>query len=305
MSDNRIVIKAIENNVESAENPKRKAWIPAPIKKLVRIPLAAFGLVILFIIIVCAIFSPWIAPHDPIIQYSGHYLEQPSGTFLLGTDQMGRDTLSRVIFGSRIALIVSFGSVIFGIAIGVPLGLTAAYTRGWLDEVIMRVMDAIISFPGLILAIALIAVLGNSLVNVIIAIGIPNVPWIARIVRSQALSVRERDFVTAARAVGASPLRIIGRHLWPNCTAPIIVQGTLELAYAILIEAALGFIGLGVMPPTPTWGNMLRYNYQFLERSPILSIVPGLAIFLMVLAVNFVGDSLRDVLDPRLRGLIR
>jgi ABC-type dipeptide/oligopeptide/nickel transport system permease subunit len=232
-------------------------------------------------------------------------MEEPSRVFPLGTDRLGRDTLSRVIWGSRVALIISVGAVGLGVVIGTPIGLVSAYARGWFDEVMMRIMDGIVSFPSLIIAIALVAVLGGSLINVIMAIGSANIPWIARVVRSQALSVRELDYVKAARAIGAKDMRIIALHLWPNCTAPVIVQGTLGMAYAILTEAGLGFLGLSVPPPTPTWGNMLQYAFPLLDIAPLLSIVPGAAIFLLVLAFNFVGDALRDILDPRLRGLFQ
>ena len=273
-------------------------------KKLLRIPLAIFGSIVILLVIVCAIFAPLIAPHDPLAMDIEYFLGGPSWTHPLGTDQMGRDTLSRIIYGSRVALVVSIGAVSFGIVLGVPIGLISAYFRGWTDEIMMRIMDALVAFPSLILAVGLIAVMGSTLINVIIAIGIANIPWIARIVRSQALSVREQDYVTSAQAAGASKLRIIFRHIWPNSAAPVIVQGTLGMAYAVLTEAALGFIGAGVQPPTPTWGNMLQYAFGLLDRSPILSIAPGMAIFLMVLSFNFVGDALRDVLDPRLKGVI-
>ena len=274
-------------------------------RRLLRMPLACFGFAILLIVVICAIFAPRIAPYDPLVMNYGHYLAKPSGEFLLGTDQLGRDVLSRIIYGSRIALIVSLGSVGFGIAVGTPIGLVAAYARGWTDSVLMRLMDAIVSFPSLTIAIALVATMGSSLLNVIIAIGIANIPWIARVVRSQALTVREQEYVTAARAMGTSGRHIIGRHIWPNSTAPVIVQGTLGMAYAILAEASLSFIGVGVPPPAPTWGRDLQFAFPFLDRTPLLSIAPGVAIFLLVLAFNFVGDALRDVLDPRLRGLFR
>jgi peptide/nickel transport system permease protein len=294
-----------EPEVEIVQYPKRNIRFLSNLRRLLRMPLAVFGFVVIIIIIICAIFAPWIAPHDPLTQNAGHYLESPSTTFLLGTDQLGRDVLSRLIYGSRIALLASLGAVGFGIVVGTPIGLISAYTRGWVDSFFMRIMDALVSFPSLIIAVALVAAIGASVTNVILAIGLANVPWIARVVRSQALSLREREFVLAARATGASTLRIINSHIWPNCTAPVIVQGTLGMAYAILIEASLGFLGVGVQPPTPTWGNMLRYAFPLLARAPLLSIMPGLFIFLLVLAFNFVGDAMRDVLDPRLRNLIR
>ena len=266
-------------------------------------PLAVFGFAVVVVIVFCAIFAPLIAPYDPNFQ-SKHYLTPPSKEFLLGTDQIGRDVLSRIIFGSRIALLVSVGAVGLGVVIGMPIGLIAGTTKGWVDSVLMRIMDGLLAFPSLIIAMGLVAVLGSTLVNVIVAIGVANVPFIARVVRSQALSVREQVYVTAARSIGGSDWRIIFRHIMPNCFAPVIVQGTLGMAYAILTEATLGFLGIGVPPPTATWGNMLLIAYPVLQRAPYLSIVPGVAIFLLVLAFNFVGDALRDVLDPRLRGFI-
>lgn len=295
--------KNFKVNITGSVN--RKVWLPNTVRRLLRIPAACFGFTVIFIVIICAIFSPWVAPHDPLAQDPDQSLAGPSWSHPLGTDKLGRDTLSRIIYGARIALVVSIGAVGLGIVIGVPIGLVSAYARGWVDEIVMRIMDALVSFPSLIIAVALVAVLGSTLTNVIIAIGVANIPWMARVVRSQALSVREREYVTAVRALGAGAPRIIFRHIWPNCAAPVIVQGTLGMAYAILAEAALGFLGIGVQPPTPTWGNMLQHAFTLLDLAPRLSIAPGVAIFLMVLAFNFVGDALRDVLDPRLRGLIR
>ncbi len=266
-------------------------------------PLAVFGFVVIVLIVFCAIFAPLISPYGPNFQ-TKQYLQPPSEKYLLGTDQLGRDVLSRTIYGSQVALIVSIGAVGLGVVIGTPIGLLSGYLRGWVDDVIMRVMDALLSFPSLIIAIGLVAVLGSTLTNVIIAIGVANIPFIARIVRGQALSLREQAYVTAARSIGGSTWHIVFRHIAPNCFAPVIVQGTLGMAYAILTEAALGFLGIGVPPPTPTWGNMLLVAYPVLSRAPYLSLVPGVAIFLLVLAFNFLGDALRDVLDPRLRGFI-
>ena len=274
------------------------------IRRLFRIPLAIFGFAMILAIILSAIFAPWIVLHSPTVQDENNLLGGSSWIHPLGTDQIGRDTLSRIIYGSRIALIVGIGVVGFSTMIGVPIGLISAHALGWVDVLLMRAMDALLSFPSMIIAIGLVSVLGGSLLNVIIAIGTASTPWIARIARSTALSVREQDYVKAARSIGASDLRIIVLHLWPNCTAPVIVQATLTMAYAILIEAALGFLGVSVQPPTPTWGNMLRFAFRFLEEAPMLSFAPGVAIFLAVLAFNFVGDALRDVLDPRLRGLL-
>lgn len=199
---------------------------------------------------------------------------------------------------------MSFGSIGLGVLIGLPLGLVSVYFRGWVDDLLMRAMDALTVFPGLLIAVALAATLRPSLLTVILAIGIATIPWIAQIVRSQGLSVREQDYVAAAIAGGMSDSRVIFKHIFPNTMAPVIVQATLGMGYAVFAEAALGFIGVGVQPPTPTWGNMLQQAFPLLERQPLLSIVPGLGIFALVLAFNFLGDALRDVLDPRMRGVI-
>jgi peptide/nickel transport system permease protein len=274
------------------------------LRKLVRIPRAVFGLAVLFIVLVCAIFADQIAPFDTEDMDFSSLLHGMTATHWLGTDQLGRDTFSRLLHGSRVALSVSLGAIGLGVLLGVPLGLVSVYFRGWVDDLLMRAMDALTVFPSLLIAVALAATLGSSLTTVILAIGLANVPWISRIVRSQGLSVREQDYVAAAVAGGMSHFGVILRHIFPNTLAPVIVQATLGMGYAVLVEAALGFIGVGVQPPTPTWGNMLQQAFPLLERQPLMSIVPGLAIFVLVLAFNFVGDSLRDILDPRLRGVV-
>ena len=272
--------------------------------KLLRIPQAVFGMAVIGAVAVCAVLAPWIAGHDPQEMNFDRLLAGLSAQYWLGTDQMGRDTLARLIFGARVALSVSVGAVGLGLIVGVPLGLLGVYLRGWVDAMIMRVMDALVVFPSLLLAVGLAAAMGNSLFTVIVAIGIANVPWMARIVRSQALAVREQDFVTASEAVGLGAWRIMVRHILPNSLAPVIVQSTLAMGYAVLTEAALGFIGVGIQPPTPTWGAMLQQAFPLLARQALPSIVPGVAIFLLVLAFNLLGDALRDVLDPRLKGVI-
>ena len=296
--------------------PERAASTPVPegrlrrhpalrvLPKLASIPQAIFGIIVIAAIVLAAVFAPWIVPTDPEEMDFDNLLSGFSSQHLLGSDQMGRDTLARLIFGARIALMVSLGAVGLGALIGVPLGLIAVYFRGFVDDLIMRVMDAVVVFPSLLIAVGLAAALGGSLRTVIIAIGIANVPWMARIVRSQGLSIRELDYVAAAEAGGLSSQRIIFRHILPNTLAPVIVQATLSMGYAVLTEAALSFIGVGIQPPTPTWGNMLQQAFPMLDQQPLLSIVPGFAIFLLVLAFNFIGDALRDVLDPRLRGVI-
>ena len=273
------------------------------IGRVIRIPQAAFGLIIIILTVLSALLAPIIAPLEPEAMDFDYLLSGLSSEHLLGTDQLGRDTLSRLIYGARIALLVSVGSIGLGVLIGVPLGLIAVYFGGWTDDIIMRLMDSLVVFPSLLIAVALAAALGGSVTTIIIAIGVANVPWMARVIRSQGLSIREMDFVAAAEAGGMSPARIIFRHILPNSLAPVIVQSTLSMGYAVLVEATLGFIGVGVKPPTPTWGNMLYDAFPMLEQQPMLSIFPGLAIFLLVLSFNFVGDALRDVLDPRLKGI--
>ena len=272
--------------------------------KVLRIPQAGFGVGVISITVLAALLAPWIVPASPEEMDFDRLLSGVSMEHWLGSDQMGRDTLSRLIYGARVALIVSFGAIGLGVLIGVPLGLVSVYFRGFIDDVIMRIMDALVVFPSLLIAVGLAAALGGSLTTVILAIGIANVPWMARVVRSQGLSIRELDFVAAAEAGGMGHFRIIFKHILPNSLAPVIVQCTLSMGYAVLTEAALGFIGVGIQPPVPTWGNMLQQAFPMLEQQALLSVVPGLAIFLLVLSFNFVGDALRDVLDPRLRGVI-
>jgi peptide/nickel transport system permease protein len=270
--------------------------------KVLKAPMAAPCVAIILIFALSAIFAPWLAPYSPREQRSSEALQTPSLRHPLGTDQLGRDVLSRMMYGARVSLGISFGAVTLGIAVGALLGLVAGYLRGVADEVIMRVMEVQIAFPGLIFALALVSTLGPSVRNLLIAIGISGIPGLARLVRSQVLTVRERDYVLAARTLGASDWRIIFRHIWPNCMAPVIVAATLGMGFAVLAEAGLSFLGVGVRPPTPTWGSMLQFSFGYLERAPYLSIVPGLAIFLLVLSFNLLGDALRDALDPSLRG---
>ena len=273
--------------------------------RLVRTPRAVFGIVVLLVVLAGALGADWLMPFDSEDMDFESLLAGPSWPHVLGTDQLGRDTFSRLILGSQVALQVSVGAVGLGLLLGVPLGLVSVTIGGRIDDAIMRVMDAIVVFPSLLIAVALAAAIGNSLGTVILAIGIANVPWLARIVRAQALAVRELDFVAAAEASGTSKPKVMLRHILPNAIAPVIVQATLGMGYAVLAEAGLGFIGVGVVPPTPTWGNMLQAAFPFLEQQPALSVAPGVAIFLLVLAFNLLGDALRDILDPRLRGVVR
>jgi ABC-type dipeptide/oligopeptide/nickel transport system permease subunit len=273
--------------------------------RFLRTPRAVFGIAVLLLVLACALGADWLMPFDSEDMDFENLLVGPSWPHVLGTDQLGRDTLSRLILGSQVALQVSIGAVGLGLMLGVPLGLVSVTIGGRIDDAIMRVMDAIVVFPSLLVAVALAAAIGNSLGTVILAIGIANVPWLARITRAQALALRELDFVAAAEAGGTTKFKVMLRHILPNAVAPVIVQATLGMGYAVLAEASLGFIGVGVVPPTPTWGNMLQAAFPFLEQQPALSVAPGVAIFLLVLAFNLLGDALRDILDPRLRGVVR
>ncbi len=262
--------------------------------------LVDFGLVILAIVAFCAIFAGVIAPYDPLKQDYLAIAQAPSSAHWLGTDDLGRDVLSRIIYGSRVSLQVGAISVAIAVSLGALLGLIAGFVGGKLDDVIMRCVDAVQAFPGLILALGLTAALGPSIQNVMIAIGVISSHAIARLTRAQTLSVRESEYVAAARVSGASSTAIVARHVWPNVTAPIIVQATLLVATAIVTEASLSFLGVGVQPPTPSWGSMLRTGSQYLEVAPWIAFAPGFAIFLTVLAFNFIGDGLRRAIDPRL-----
>ncbi|MDP8922627.1 MAG: ABC transporter permease [Chloroflexota bacterium] len=269
-------------------------------RQLLETRLVGTGLTISGIVFLCAILADVIAPYDPNTQDYLALTEAPSTAHWLGTDDLGRDVLSRIIYGARVSLQVGIIAVGIAVALGVTLGLLAGYLGGFVDDVIMRFIDSVQAFPGLILALGITAALGPGIGNAMIAIGFVSTPAMARLTRGQVLSLREREFVHAAQVIGASPLTIMARHIWPNATAPIIVQATLLVATAIVTEASLSFLGVGVKPPTPSWGSMLRTGSQYLEVAPWLAFAPGVAIFLTVLAFNFVGDGLRRALDPRL-----
>ncbi|MBA2519927.1 MAG: ABC transporter permease [Chloroflexia bacterium] len=266
-----------------------------------RNPIGLLGLAVLLLVVGLAIFAGLVAPFDPAAQ-PAERLTPPNGTYVLGTDEFGRDVFSRVIWGTRISLYVGIIAVAIALLIGVTLGLVSGYYGGWADSIIMRFVDILFAFPTIVLAIAITGILGPSLTNATIAIGLVYAPVFARVMRGPVLSVVHLEYVQAARTMGASDGRIVWRHVFPNVTAPLIVQITLALSTAILAEAALSFLGLGTQPPTPSWGTMLGTGRKFLELSPWVAIFPGVAIMLTVLAFNLLGDGLRDVLDPRLRG---
>jgi peptide/nickel transport system permease protein len=267
-----------------------------------RRPLGALGAIIVLLLLLAATFAPIIAPYDPLDTNFIAILRPPSPEFLLGTDAFGRDLLSRLIFGARTALLVGFVSSFVGASLGALLGTVSAYFGGKTDLLLQRVMDVFLSFPIVILAMAVVAVLGTGVWNVILAITIPVIPQVARVIRASALSIREMPYVESARAVGAGHWRIMARHMLPNVLAPYLIMLTAFLGQAILLEASLSFLGLGVAEPTAAWGLMLRgAGVQFAERAPWLAIAPGLAISITVFAFNLFGDALRDALDPRLR----
>lgn len=266
--------------------------------------LAVVGLVVLAVLAVVAVFADAIAPYTINEVNIANRLSPPSADFIFGTDELGRDVFSRVIIASRVSLQVGFISVGLAMAIGVPIGLIAGYYGKLIDSVLMRMMDVLFSFPAILLAIAILAALGAGITNAMIAIGIVYTPIFARITRGSVLSLKESVFVTAARSLGATDARIIRTHILPNVLAPIIVQTSLSLAFAILAEAALSFLGLGVQPPDPAWGRMLAEGRGFFQDAPWMAIFPGLAILLTVMAFNFLGDGLRDALDPQQRSII-
>jgi len=271
------------------------------LRLLGRTKTALFGLVLAAGVLLGAALAPWIAPEDPLAM-SAKRLAPPSAQAWLGTDQFGRDLGSRLLHGARISVVVAFAAVTSAVALGGAMGLVAGYFEGWVDHLLMRAADVLMAFPTLLLALAVVATLGASLPNLVVAIGLAYVPIFSRVVRGSVLSVKQNDFVQAVRALGASDTRIMVHAILPSVLAPVIVQATFNLSTAIMIEAALSFLGLGVQPPTPSWGTMLSEARSFMERDPWLAVAPGSAITVAVLGFNLFGDGLRDLLDPRLRG---
>lgn len=280
---------------------QRARWRQSLLGRLLQNRRAVIGGAIVLLFIVTAVAAPLLAPHDAFRQNTRERLQPPSAEHLLGTDELGRDVLSRVIYGSRTSLMVASMAVVVSLLVGVALGAVAGFFGGLTDNVIMRVVDVFLALPAIILAIALVAVLGSSLWNVVLALGATGWVQYARIVRGLVLSLKEHEHIVAVRALGANAGRIIVRHLLPNTASAIIVVATLSLAHMIVAEASLSFLGLGVPPPEPTWGGMLNTGRRFLRVAFHLSIFPGLAIMITVLGINLLGDALRDVLDPTLR----
>jgi peptide/nickel transport system permease protein len=260
------------------------------------------GFVLLAAIVVVAIFAPWIAPHDPLEQNIVTRLEPPSSEFLLGTDGYGRDVLSRLIYGARVSLAVGFLAILIAMVIGSTIGIVAGYIGGKFDQMVMGLLDVMLSFPTLLLGLMIAAMLGASLENLIIAIAITEIAPFARVARAPTITLKQRDFVEAGRALGFGPVRIMGVHILPNMISDVVVMSSLWMASAIRTEASLSFIGLGVPPPTPTWGSMVREGFENILDAWWLAVFPSLAILVTVLALNLLGDALRDAIDPKLRG---
>jgi peptide/nickel transport system permease protein len=269
--------------------------------RLCRNRLAIVGLCIMLVLVVVAVFAPWVAPYDFAAQNLSDAFEPPCLKYLLGTDDFGRDILSRLIYGARISLQVGIFAVGLSMCAGGVLGAVAGYYGGRIDDVIMRFMDILLSIPQILLAVTIAAALGPGLLNLTVAVGVSNIPSFARVVRGAVLSIVGQEYIEAAQCMGASDTWIIARHILPNCSAPIIVQATLRVAGAILAAAALSFLGLGIQPPTPEWGGMLSAARGYVRDYPYMTISPGLAIMITILALNFLGDGLRDAMDPKMK----
>ncbi len=292
----------MEQAINEKEFTKSQGLWIAIVKKLIKSNISLLGTLIVLIFILTAVLAPLLAPYHPINDGSlVERLQAPSASHLLGTDSQGRDILSRIIYGARVSVQVGIISVGIALVIGTLMGMAAGFYGGWVDNLMMRLVDIMLAFPSVLLAIAITAVLGPELKNAMLAIGVVNIPAFARIVRSTVLSVKAMEYVEAARAIGATDVRIIFRHVLPNSMAPLIVQTTLSIGTAILDAAALSFLGLGAQPPTPEWGAMLSDGRSYLQKAPWVMFFPGMAIMLVVLGFNLLGDGLRDALDPRLK----
>ena len=283
----------------SVEEPIGEAPWRRALRQLVKRRAAMIGLAIVVFFILLAAAAPLVSPYDPLATNWATVRKAPSAAHLFGTDEIGRDVLARIIWGSRASLLAGLVSVMLALAVGVPIGLVTGYAGGALDATVMRIIDAMLAIPFLILAIALAAFLGPNLTNAMIAIGVSQMPIFARLTRGQVLAVKHEDYIEAARAVGNPHWRIVLRHIFPNIVPPLLVQATLATAAAIIAEASLSFLGLGQQPPAPSWGSMLNTAKNFISQAPWMAVWPGLAIFSLVLSFNLLGDGLRDALDPR------
>lgn len=300
MSQVQVTVPAAETDSSASAHLSRTPW-SMMLKRFKKNKRAMVGLWMVVVFVLVALSAPWIAPYDPYEQNMQQMLESPSLAHPFGTDEFGRDILSRIIYGAQISLMIGIVGVFIAVVLGVTLGTISGYFGGFLDSLIMRIMDIFMAFPSFLLALAIVSVLGPGMVNVMIAIGIFAVPNFARIARSAVIAVKNKEYIEAAEAMGASHTRIIFKHIIPNSLAPIIVLSTMRIATAILTAAGLSFLGMGAQPPTPEWGAMLSTGREYLRASPHVSTIPGLAIMFMVLSFNMLGDGLRDALDPKMK----
>ena len=296
-------VRTEQNSLSLPGGRQRARWYTWSLigRSFARNRTAMFGAGIVIVLGLLAIFAPWILPHDPIFLNFDHVLESPSTTYFFGTDENGRDLFARVVSGGRVSLQIGLFSMLIAAITGVLAGLAAGYYGWWVDSLIMRIVDAVLAFPGLLLAIFLVGILGPSLRNAMLAIAVTSIPAFARLARANTLAIRETEYVESAKAVGASDLRIMLTAVFPNLLSTIIVQLSLGMSFAILTEAGLSFLGLGIQPPTPAWGSMLGEGREYMTVAWWMTTFPGLAIFFTVLSFNFIGDGLREALDPRQR----
>jgi len=286
---------------QPVRTPRTRTFLSGALRRFVARRLVLVGVVLVIILVLIGLFGRFMAPYRPIAQDLTSVLGAPSARHWLGTDELGRDVLSRLLYGATISLQVGIAAVLVASVPGVILGTYVGYRRGLVDNVVMRVLDGLMAFPALILALTIVAVLGSNIFNVMLAIAVTSFPHYARLVRGQVLAVREFDYVLAVRSVGARDGRIIFRHIMPNVISPVLVQASLGVGFAIMAEAGLSFLGLGIQPPTPTWGSMIQVGFQYLETAPWLVMAPGTMIFMAVLGFNLLGDGLREAFDPHLR----
>jgi peptide/nickel transport system permease protein len=277
---------------------RQRNWVQVLVR-ISRNPMGAFGLAVVLLMGLIAVLAPLIAPYSPIAQHPGLELKPPSSQFWLGSDDLGRDLFSRILYGARVSFVVGILATAIGATVGVSTGLLSGYLGGWVDSVIMRFYDALLAFPGIIIGIAVISILGPSTLNVAYALAIGGMPFFARLMRSSVLSERERDYVYAARSIGARDGRIMFRHVLPNTLAPLLVQLSLAMGFTVLAEAGLSFLGLGTQPPDPSWGTMLNDSRAYLREAPWFGLWPGVALTILLVALNYLSDALRDALDPR------
>ncbi len=290
----------------SAQRAYRTTWgarsrnpLVAALARTIRNPVGACGLVILLLLVFMAISAPLIAPFSPLEQHAGEELVRPGGQYLLGTDNLGRDLLSRIIWGSRASFFIGVLAVVMGATVGISTGLLAGYFGGWMDAVTMRIYDALLAFPTILLGIAVVAVLGAGGTNVAFAIALAQMPIFARLTRSLVQTERERDYVLAAQSLGVPSIRVMQRHVLPNSLGPLLVQMSLAVGFAVLAESSLSFLGLGTLPPEPSWGGMLSDSRAHLRQAPWFGVWPGVALALLLVGLNYFSDALRDALDPR------